>query len=891
MLSSYLNYGIILALASLPMSATAATPASQLVRQVEQVTTQLPRGILPSLYDVAVTPHAQSLTFDGEVTVTLDVLQPTRSITLNALDLEFISVSLKAAGGTELPAPQVSVDAARQTATFTFAAPVLQGAYHLTMRYTGKIATQANGLFAIDYNTAAGRKRALFTQFEDADARRFLPCWDEPAYKAIFRLKATVPSSDMAISNMPIATTVDIGDGLTQVTFRPSPRMSSYLLFFSSGDFERATTTPGRTDLGVVTQRGLLSQAGFALESAGRILDYYNDYFDNAYPLPKLDNIASPGRSQFFSAMENWGAIFTFEHTLLLDPTISTLADRQRVFAVQAHETAHQWFGNLVTMSWWDDLWLNEGFASWMGARATEQLHPEWNTQLRAVAAREAAMNRDAMATTHPVVQHIETVQQARLAFDSITYRKGRAVISMLEDYVGPDKWRDGVRRYINRHAYGNTESDDLWRAVQEASGQPILDIARDFTLQPGIPMIKVDSAQCRDGKTTLRLSQGEFTRDRPEKKPLSWRVPVILQTLDGEPVRALVVDGHAGVDDLPGCGPLVVNAGQHGYYRTLYGPAGFARIRDSFGQLQPIDQLGVLADTWALGMAGLQPAPDFLELVQSVSADADPQVWQDIVDDLKTLDSYYRGEAARRARYREFASEKLHEVLARLGWDPGAREPDPVKILRLRLIETLGTLADPAVVQEARRRFDAQNKDPTAMPTVLRRSLLRVVAENADVSAWERIHAMARDEKTPMVRDEMYLLLSMSRDPALAWRALDLALTSEPGATVSASMVRTVSAEHPDLAFDFAVAHKDQVDAKIDPNERIRYYPSLAESSHDPAMPGKLNAFADKYIAAGSRRSADAAVENISYRIKLRAERLPAIDDWISPAQSVKAH
>ncbi len=890
MLPGYLIYGIILALATLPMDAMPATPASHEASQAEQVTTQLPHGVLPSLYDVSVTPHAQSLSFDGEVTVTLDVLRPTRSITVNALDLAFISVSLVAADGGELPAPQVSVDAAQQTATFAFPTPVLQGAYHLTMRYTGKIATQANGLFAIDYDTKAGRKRALFTQFEDADARRFLPCWDEPAYKAIFRLKATVPSSDMAVSNMPIATTVDVGDGFTQVIFRPSPRMSSYLLFFASGDFERAVITSGSTDLGVVTQRGLLSQAGFALESAGRILDYYNDYFDNSYPLPKLDNIASPGRSQFFSAMENWGAIFTFEHTLLLDPTISTLADKQRVFAVQAHETAHQWFGNLVTMSWWDDLWLNEGFASWMGARATEQLHPEWNTQLRAVAAREAAMKRDAMATTHPVVQHIETVQQARLAFDSITYRKGRAVISMLEDYVGPDRWRDGVRRYTDRHAYGNTESDDLWRAVQEASGQPILDIARDFTLQPGIPLIKVESAQCRDGNTALRLTQGEFTRDRPEKKPLSWRVPVILQTLDGEPVRALVADGHAGVD-LPGCGPLVVNAGQHGYYRTLYGPVGFARIRDSFGQLQPIDQLGVLADTWALGLAGLQPASDFLELVQSVTADTDPQVWQDIVDDLATLDGYYRGETARRARYGEFASKKLHEVFARLGWQSAAREPDPVKILRLRLIETLGTLADPVVVLEARRRFDAQDKDPTAIPAELRRSLLRVVAKNADVSAWQRIHAAARNEKTPMVRDEMYLLLSMSRDPALAQRALDLALTSEPGATVSGSMIRGVSVEHPDLAFDFAVAHKDQVDEKIDPNERIRYYPSLAENSHDRAMPGKLNAFADKYIAAGSRRGADAAVEDIRYRIKLRDERLPAIDRWISPALSVKAN
>jgi aminopeptidase N len=868
------------ALASLSLAATA----------VELVTTQLPRGVVPSYYDIAVTPHAETLTFDGAVTVALDVLQPTRHITLHALDLEFSSVVLTAADGTELPAPQVSVDPADQTATFAFAEPVPAGAYRLAMTYSGRIGTQAAGLFAIDYETATGTKRALFTQFEDADARRFLPCWDEPAYKAVFRLTATVPSSRMAVSGMPVAGTEEAGEGFTRVTFRPSPRMSSYLLFFALGDFERAIATSGATELGVVAQRGLLSQAAFALDSAQVTLDYLNDYFGTPYPLPKLDNVAAPGRSVFFGAMENWGAIFTFEHTLLLDPTISTLADKQRVFAVQAHEMAHMWFGDLVTMSWWDDLWLNEGFASWMGARTTQDLHPEWNTALRAVAAREWAMNRDAMATTHPVVQRIETVQQARLAFDAITYSKGRVVLGMLEDYAGPERWRDGVRAYINKHAYGNAVSDDLWRAVQDASGQPIVDIARDFTLQPGVPLIQVDSARCSDGKTTLTLSQGEFTRDRPDKKSLSWRVPVIAQTLGGAPVRALVAGGRAEVE-VPGCGVLIVNAGQRGYYRTLYGPAGFAAIEGSFSQLAPIDQLGVLADTWALGLAGLQPSSDFLGLVQAAPADADPQLWQDIAEDLATLDRYYRGEAARQDRYRQFAIGVLQPVLARVGWEPGPGEPDPVGILRLNLLDTLGVLADPAVVREARRRFAAQDKDPAALPAALRRTLLRAVALNADASSWERLHAAARAEKTPMVRDELYVLLSMSRDPALARRALDLALTDEPGVTVSGSMIRTVAVEHPDLAFDFAVAHKAQVDERIDPNERIRFYPSLAGTSHDPAMPGKMNAFSRQYIAAGSRRDADATVENINYRIQIREERLPAIDAWLASMQPAHTH
>jgi aminopeptidase N len=872
MLRSVLVSWAALALAGLSLAAAGAEP----------VTTQLPVGVVPTLYDVSVTPHAESLTFDGAVTINIDVTQPTRQITLNALDLTFSSVGLTGADGIALPAPKVSVDAAEQTATFSFAQPVAPGAYRLAIAYSGKIGTQAAGLFALDYPTASGTKRALFTQFEDADARRFLPCWDEPAYKAIFRLVANVPASAMAVSNMPIASRVDAGDGMNRVTFRPSPWMSSYLLFLAVGDFERATAQSGFTELGVVTQRGMLSQAQFALDSAGLVLDFYNDYFDQPYPLAKLDNIAAPGRSQFFGAMENWGAIFTFEHTLLLDPGMSTPADKQRVFAVQAHEMAHMWFGDLVTMRWWDDLWLNEGFASWMGSRATEALHPEWNTALRFVGARDGAMNRDAMVTTHPVVQHIATVQQARLAFDAITYSKGRAVLSMLEDYIGRDAWRAGVRAYINQHAYGNAVSDDLWRAVQAASGQPIVDIAHDFTLQPGVPLIRVDSATCSEGTTHLVLSQGEFTRDRPEKTPLTWRVPVTARTLGGEPVRVLVEGRRARVD-LPGCGALLLNAGQLGYYRTLYGPEHFAALKGRFGELEPIDQLGVLADTWALGMAGLQPASDFLGLVQATPVDADPQLWQDIADDLAALDRYYRGTGARQAAFRSFASAQLTPVLARVGWVEADGEADPVKILRLKLIDTLGRLADPAVLAEARRRFEAADTDPAAMPPALRKTLLGVVALNADAATWDRLRAQALAEKTPMVRDQLYSLLASSRDPALAQRALALALTDEPGATVSGSMIRGVSEEYPDLAFDFAAANKDAVDAKIDPNEQIRFYPSLANNSYDPAMPEKMQAFAGKYIAAGSRRGANAAVEEIRYRIGLRSRRLPAIDAWLA--------
>jgi aminopeptidase N len=871
-----------LALALAGLSAPLAPVAIAAPAANAAVTTQLPRNVRPTHYDVAVVPHAQSLSFDGRVTVAIDVLEPTTSIVLNAAGMAFSSVSLTPEGGkAAFAAPKVALDADAQTATFTFDHEIPAGSYTLSMAYTGRIGTQANGLFAIDYDTEAGKRRALYTQFENSDARKFIPSWDEPSYKATFDLQATVPAGEMAVSNMPVASREDAGDGLVRVRFATSPKMSTYLLFFGLGDFDRATAIADGTEVGVVTQKGKADQAAFALESAQAILHEYNDYFGVPYPLPKLDNIASPGRSQFFGAMENWGAIYTFEYALLLDPSISTQSDRQSVFSVAAHEMAHQWFGDLVTMTWWDDLWLNEGFASWMEGRTTAKLHPEWNTALSAVSVRERAMARDAVATTHPVVQHVETVEQASQAFDAITYSKGEAVIRMLEDYVGADAWREGVRRYIKAHAYGNTQSDDLWHAIESAAGKPITAIAHDFTLQPGVPLVKVESADCDGGHTTLRLSQGEFTRDRPGKQPLSWRVPVIAQAIGGEPVRTLVEGGKATLE-VPGCGPVVVNAGQAGYYRTLYTPAQFAALRDGFAQLAPIDQLGLMNGTWALGMEGLQPASSYLDLAAATPVDADPQVWGDIVSTFGSLDGYYRGDATRQARFRAFAVATLEPVLQHVGWEAKAGEAAPVAILREDLIDTLGDLGDPAVVAEARRRHAAAEDDPSAVPPALRKAILGVVARHADAATWDALHAAAQVEKTPLVKDELYGLLSSTEDEALARRALELALTDEPGATNSAGMIERVARLHPELAFDFALAHRERMDQLVDTTSRSRYYPALARSAQTQAMADKVRDYADRYIAKGSRRPADTAIAGIANRIQVREQRLPEIDAWL---------
>jgi aminopeptidase N len=476
----------------------------------------LPTDVVPVHYDIAVRPDAAALTFTGSVTAEVQVVRATSAVTLNAADMTFGAVQLDGASVS----PKVTYDTPGQTATLTFAAPLEVGKHRLAIAYAGKINQQAFGLFSVDYDTPQGSRRLLATQFESPDARRFAPMWDEPALKATFKLTVDAPSADMVVSNTPVEATEALEGGLTRTRFAVTPKMSSYLLFLAVGDFERVSRKVGDVDVGVVVKRGSTGQAGFALDAAEQLLPWFNDYFGTPYPLPKLDLVAVPGGAASFSAMENWGAILYFEKAVLVDDQVSSESDRQGAFGTIAHEMAHQWFGDLVTMSWWDDLWLNEGFASWMATKSTAVFHPEWSTDLQRMEGRDGAMNLDAREATHPVVQPVIDASDA--PFDTISYQKGQAVINMVEAWVGEVAFRDALRAYMKKHAYGNTVSDDLWNAVEAASGQPIRQIAHDFTGQPGVPLIKVTSLG-----SAWRLAQRRFGVDAPSRKALTWSTPV----------------------------------------------------------------------------------------------------------------------------------------------------------------------------------------------------------------------------------------------------------------------------------------------------------------------------------------------------------------------------
>jgi len=443
---------------------------------------KLPKNVIPEEYAIRITPDVEKKTFSGSETIKLKAREAVKQFVLNSADIQIIKATID---GKAVPASAVKSDEKQET--LTIAAELAAGNHQLDLEFTGKINQRGVGLYYATYQEqgTGTKKTMLGTQFEATDARRMFPCWDEPSFRARFQLTAVVPENFTAVSNMPIEEQKKTG-GAKEVRFAATPPMASYLNVFCAGELDAIHDKKGDVTHGVLATKGKAEMGRYALQSSQQILDYYNDYFGEPYPLPKLDHIAVPGG--FGGAMENWGGITYFESGLLFDPENSSLNTRQGIYEVVAHETAHMWFGDLVTMGWWDNLWLNEGFASWMGTKVTSKFNPDWEVWLskttprdpmrRSGIGKEAAMEGDARSITHPIQQPIKTEAEANSAFDDITYRKGMSFIRMIESFLGEDVFRDGIRKYIAAHKLSNTTTTDLWNALAEASGKPVAEIA-----------------------------------------------------------------------------------------------------------------------------------------------------------------------------------------------------------------------------------------------------------------------------------------------------------------------------------------------------------------------------------------------------------------------------
>jgi aminopeptidase N len=838
------------------VAAAEAAPPAHAAREV------LPGAVIPTHYDLLLSPDADALTFRGKLAIAVGVQAATNDIILNAVGLAFQHATVD--GG---PDAVVTFEAKTGRAALHFNTPLAPGQHVLAIEYTGRIAQSTLGFFAMDYASPAGPRRTLATNFEPAHARELLPCWDEPARKATFTISIDAPKDQLALSNMPVADITPLSEKLQRVRFAQTPKMSTYLLFVGVGDFERIHQSVDGVDVGVVVKRGDTLKATYALEQGVSLLHYYNDYFGVHFPLPKLDLIAAPGEINGGS-MENWGAIFYSQNHVLFDPAKSTEADRRLVFLVVAHEMAHQWFGDLVTMSWWDNLWLNEGFARWMQTFVADDLHPEWETGLQASSIFELGKQADAVPSTHPVVQEVLTADQAEQAFDYITYDKGAAIITMMNAYVGRDQFRDGVRRYMHAHAFGNTVDSDLWSLMQQAVGKPILAIERDFTRQSGVPLVSVTRTA-----RGVHLQEGRFAQDPAtiQNEPRqTWRMPLTVKSTPAQTV--LLRDAM----DLELDVPVLVNAGQLGYARVLYDNDTFGALAPGFGKQEAIDQLGLLNDAFALGTAGYAPVTRMVSLPAGLPADANPIVWGRALVLLTEIDRHYPDTPAR-AAFRAFALQLLAPLASRLGATPAGGEPSNITILRASLSVAQATFGDAAVIERARMSFASDSGTPAEQ-----RTALTIIAAHADAATFDALAERAEKTVDPLQKQHIYAALAGVTDVELARRMVDIAVSDRIPAGGSPNIIEALALRHPDLVWKVVAPRLDDPALHLDKSDRWLLAAHVAGDSADLQRIADLEAYVARSVPAEARRPFLGAAASIRQNALYATKILPGIDGWI---------
>jgi aminopeptidase N len=846
---------------------------------------KLPKDIIPRAYVIHLEPNTDSLVTVGSESIEVEVLKPTDRIVINAVDTDISRASLSGAHTSEELTPQI--DSKAETVTFQTKTSLEPGSYQLSLTFQSKITEQPHGLFIQYFRNGDRLERLLSTQMEPTDARRLFPCWDEPVFRAFFQLTVKAKKEDTVISNMPIASEQTLGPEEKLVTFVRTPAMASYLFVLACGKLEWIEDEVAGVKLRIVATPGKKELGRYALEVTKKILPYYNEYFGVPYPLPKLDQIALP--SGFSGAMENWGGITYNEDLLLFDPHASSDVARQRIFEVMAHEIAHQWFGDLVTMAWWDNIWLNEGFASWMQKKAADHFNPDWKVWVHSNNDKQRAMAFDARKTSHPIQQPITDEAQANSAFDEITYQKGQSFIRMLENYVGEEAFRSGIRSYMAKHKYSNTTTADLWEALETAAGKPVKGVAASWTEQPGFPLIKVKT-QCVNGRQIVGLQQTRFLIGESDNTSLRWSVPVgLMRVSEPEKIKRVLLSKSSSDFDFWHCNePVKVNAGDVGFFRVSYEPALFSELERNALNLPESDRVNLLTDTWATVESGDTPASTYFELLEGLSRDDSYAVWQSIIGFERTIGplklvNRLEQDQPGRAKYEDYVCTLLGQKLAELTWDEQAGEPIDKRLLRALLIEALGMFGDQSVIDEAFRRFAHFRENPTSLNPNLRPAIVRIVGRCSSPTDYETLLKLAEESPTSEER-RMYLrALSAVRDPELAQRSVQFFVSKHVAPGDAGRALEEAAWEHPEIVWTFATTHIKQFQQRFGFFRWNRLLPSLAAGFTDSERADDLVQFAKQNLAAQGQREADNAANLIRFRAELKKRELAKIDRWVA--------
>ena len=746
---------------------------------------RLPTTVVPTHYDLELAPDLDAATFTGTAEITIVVTEPVSELVLHALDLEIAEAWLEGADGQRIDASP-SFDVPSETVTFALSSPAEAGPWALHTRFAGELNDKLVGFYRSTFTDDEGTTRTLAcTQFESTHARRAFPCWDEPAFKATFAIRLVVADGLFAVSNAAETAVDELPDGRRRVHFAPTMHMSTYLVAFVVGPLE--ATEPVDVDgvpLRVIAVPGKADLTPFALEIGAFSLRYLSDWYGIAYPGDKLDLIAIPDFA--FGAMENLGCVTFRETALLLDEERSTQAELQRVADVVAHEIAHMWFGDLVTMGWWNGIWLNEAFATFMEMMTTDAFRPEWQRWTDFGLARSAAFDTDSLSSTRPIEYEVVTAADAEGMFDVLTYEKGASVVRMLQQYLGEDRFQAGIRHYLTTHQFANTETTDLWDAIEEATGEPVRQIMDSWIFRPGHPVIALAADPAG---TTLRLRQDRFSFApdpaagivRPTDEPRSVPVVVRVGHGDGSSVHRVLLDGAEATLELDQAPDWIVGNHQgNGFYRVELADADLQAVAARAGAvLSPLERYGLVEDEFALLLAGRSSVARLFGLVRSLADDDDLSVWQRTIGVTASIGRVAPDDHAE--AYRAWLRALLAPALQRLGDRKVDGEPERTTALRASLFDALARFGDDrARRDQAADLFAALGSDPDAVDADLADAVVRVVASTADEATWDELRRRATAARTAQDRLRHQGALADARDPALVLRFCELCFTDE---------------------------------------------------------------------------------------------------------------
>ena len=835
---------------------------------------RLPDTVRPQHYSLILTPDLKAATFTGSETIDVTLAQPAKSITLNANELTFQLVKIDAGGKQQTAS--VSLDKDNEQATFTVADQIPAGKATLKIEYSGIL----NGALRGFYLSKTARRNYAVTQFESTDARRAFPSFDEPAFKATFDITLIIDKGDTGISNGPIISDQP-GPGADRhtVKFLTTPKMSTYLVAFLVGDF---TCTSGEQDGVAIRTCSTPDKVGltpYGVDVAKYVLHYYNNYFGIPYPLKKLDLIAIPDFEA--GAMENFGAITFRETDLLLDPKTASINAKKEVALVIAHEMAHQWFGDLVTMQWWNNVWLNEGFATWMENKPVAAMHPEWNIDQSVISGMDDTLNLDAQPTTRAIRARAETRAEIEQMFDGISYGKASDVLLSVENYLGEETFRRGVHAYLSAHLYANATAEDFWNAQTATSRKPVDKIMGSLVGQPGVPLLTFGEPS--NGKVSV--SQRRFYMS-PSIKPdpnQKWTLPVCFKSDENKQQCELLTPETTSLN-IPQGALFFANAGGKGYYRTAYTPAEYSAIASHIeSSLTPSERIILIGDEWAQVRADKANVGDYMNLVASVKDDPSSEVVGAAIGGLSVVDMRIAATEAEKSELDSWIRQNFEPAYSRLG-PPSENDSPDKRQLRALLFATLGDAKDQEILTEARQISDKYLANPDSVDPNLAQTALQITALNGDTQLFDKLQHISQTSTNPEIQIGALRLLAMFEKPELARRALEYAV-SDKVRNQDAAIQLAISLstdKNRELAWNFIRTHWDEVKKEFTPELGAAIVGATSSFCSAEAR-DDVSQFFSTHKVPDADQALKHAIERINGCVELRHLQEPQLKAWLS--------